>query len=164
MINRYCMIRFKRLLLFECAIALCIGLNISLSGCDSSSSHSSESVQEESLALMPERFQSIDVGHLNEQLADKSGLNAEDVIRTYYPEPIQSEGHEKITISKKELENGNIQITLIHSNLPDDSMEDTKYVMEAAQLSSHWMVLSLKRNWRCREGRGPREWGIQACQ
>ncbi len=111
-------------------------------------------------------FKMLDATSFNKQLAKESKkLTATEVMRLYYPDEIESEeGNQIITLSEKVLKNGHTKVSLIHDNWLDDSTRGKQLVMELKKQKGHWLVLSLKENWRCWEGRGPTEWGIELCQ
>lgn len=112
-----------------------------------------------------EEFQEISSDYFNQLLNEKGeSLSAEEVMRLFYPYRIEtSEGNEKIELSKKVSDNGNVVVTLIHDNQLDDSVRGEKYVMSLARINNKWTVLSIKTNWRCWDGRGHSDWGIERC-
>lgn len=117
------------------------------------------------ISAVDEEFETLNSGNLNKLLAEKDeNLSAQDVIKLYYPEEVEiGEGNEKIEISEKKLENGNTLVTLIHNNLLDDSLKGEKYIMELNSTNDKWNVISIKKNWKCRLGRGHTDWGVKLC-
>ena len=112
-----------------------------------------------------EEFIRIDATNLNYQLAQTTNpMSAKEVMRLYYPQEVASqEGNEKITIQEKTLESGNTLLTLIHDNFMDDSLKGEKHVMELQKENNKWRIVSIKKNWKCWEGRGHTDWGIENC-
>lgn len=111
-----------------------------------------------------ETFESINTDEINQLLAGKTDLTPTEVMGLHYPTELEfSEGNESIDITEKTLANGNILVTLIHDHLMDDSQMAEKQVMELTQSNGQWNVVALKRNWKCREGRGHTDWGIDLC-
>ena len=85
-------------------------------------------------------------------------------MQLYYPFEVENrEGNEEININEKTLENGNTLVTLIHDNQMDDSVKGEKFIMELAKSEGQWNVLSIKKNWKCYEGRGHTDWGTAFC-
>ncbi len=114
-----------------------------------------------------EKFETMNSDEINRLLKGMSeNLSAQDVMKLYRPEEIEktNEGNEKIEIFEKNAENGNILITLIHDNLLDDSLRGEKYIMELKRTNDKWTVISIKNNWRCWNGRGHTDWGIERCR
>lgn len=112
-----------------------------------------------------ERFEEVDILELNRTLrqADKN-LSSREVMQLFYPYQVKSsEGNEKINIEEEKLDNGNTLVTLIHDNLMDDSVKGKKYVIELYKKEGNWVVLSLKKNWKCWEGRGHSNWDTEFC-
>ncbi|WP_340062980.1 hypothetical protein [Ascidiimonas aurantiaca] len=112
-----------------------------------------------------EEFKEISSDDFNQLLIEKGAhLSAKDVMKLFYPNKVETgEGNEKIEILEKTSDNGNVVVTLIHDNLLDDSVRGEKYIMELTRSNDQWTVLSIKKNWKCWEGRGHTDWGIELC-
>ncbi|WP_408024668.1 hypothetical protein [Tenacibaculum sediminilitoris] len=112
-----------------------------------------------------EKFKEISSDNLNQLLAEKEGdLSPKEVMMLFYPNKVEtSEGNEKIELLEKVSNNGNVVVTLIHDNLLDDSVRGEKYIMELTKNNNKWTVLSIKKNWKCWDGRGHTDWGIEFC-
>lgn len=112
-----------------------------------------------------EEFIMIDHAELNYTLAQTTtSMSGKEVMKLYYPHEVESqEGNEIITIQEKALENGNIIVTLIHDNFLDDSLKGEKHVMELQLKNNKWSIVTLKKNWKCWEGRGHTNWGVEPC-
>ncbi len=116
--------------------------------------------------IKKEKFEKLNSEEINKKLEGKSeNLSAQDVMKLYYPNKLEEteEGNEKIEISEKKLENGNSLVTLIHDNFLDDSQGGQKYIMELKNTNDKWKIISIKTNWRCYNGRGHTDWGIEVC-
>ncbi len=115
-----------------------------------------------------EAFEIINTDELNRVLLEETkDLSAREVMELYYPRELETgEGNEneKITVSEKTLKNGNTEITLIHDNRLDDSVKGEKYIMELKGTDGEWEVVSLKKNWKCWDGRGHVDWGTELCK
>lgn len=143
-------------------------LSITLFSCNQKSYNKIQSSQKKGriqINTTNEKFKTIDSDKLNQLLKGKSeDLSAQDVMKLYYPSKVESgEGNERIEISEKKLENGNTSVTLIHDNLRDDSQRGEKYIMELKRANNKWAVISIKKNWKCWNGRGHTDWGIEMC-
>ena len=92
-------------------------------------------------------------------------LSSQDVMRLFIPkeEPESNEGNEIETIHEEVLANGNTLVTLTQDNLMDDSMKAERYLMELKKIDGKWSVVYVKTNWKCWEGRGHTDWGIELC-
>lgn len=112
-----------------------------------------------------EEFKAVNYDELNQLLADKKDrISAKEVMKLFYPKKVETgEGNEKIEITEKTLNNGHVEITLIHDNLLDDAVRGEKYVMELTIHKDKWTVVSLKKNWKCWDNRGHTHWGIAPC-
>ncbi len=112
-----------------------------------------------------ENFQALDFEDLNKKITELTeSISPQSIMKMYYPNEVESgEGNESITMNETTLKNGNIEVVLIHDNLLDDSVKGEKYVMKLKKQDAKWTVVSLKKNWKCREGRGHTAWGINSC-
>ena len=112
-----------------------------------------------------EKFKPINFDKLNQTISQSSKvLTPKDIMKIFYPKEVgRSEGNQTITMNETELRNGNLEVELIHDNQLDDSVRGSKYVMELTKKDGKWIVISLKRNWRCWTGRGHSNWGIKFC-
>lgn len=112
-----------------------------------------------------EKFKEISSDNLNQLLTHKQEvLSAKEVMILFYPKEVNSsEGNEKIEISEKTIGNGNVIVTLIHDHLLDDSIKAEKYIMELTKRNDKWIVLSIKKNWKCWDSRGHSSWGTELC-
>ncbi len=112
-----------------------------------------------------EDFEHFETDEFNQIVAGhEKDLSAKEVMQLYYPFEVEnSEGNEEININEKTLENGNTLVTLIHDNQMDDSVKGEKFIMELAKSEGQWNVLSIKKNWKCYEGRGHTDWGTAFC-
>ena len=103
---------------------------------------------------------------LNHLLSAHGGtLTPEQIMKIYYPHEVnpEEEGNETITISKKELEGGTIKVCLIDDNMMDDSQKTSKIELTLEAVGSAWKVIKIEKQWKCYEGRGHTDWGIQSC-
>lgn len=109
-----------------------------------------------------EEYKKIDPSTFNQEIALRTDLNEpEDLIYAYY-QP-ETEGKAKVELTVEEIAESEYRITLIHDGLLDDSQRAVKYIMEAERIDSSWLVSSIKTNWKCWEGRGHEDWGIEYC-
>jgi len=113
-----------------------------------------------------EEYEELDISEINKKIAESvERLNPEDIMRMYYPYKVKTnEGNEIITMHTRRLNKENIEVVLIHDNLLDDSVKGEKHIMYLKNIDSKWIVVSLKKNWKCRDGRGHTDWGIGLCK
>lgn len=146
-------------------------ITVFLFSCNQKTGNNSESPQvpekqeKASTELVNEEFELLSIDEINQTISKSDDeLSAQDIIKIYYPMEVESdEGNEKIETFETSLENGNTEITLIHDNFMDDSQRGVKYVMVLKEVDDKWTVVSVKKNWRCWEGRGNTDWGIELC-
>jgi len=105
-----------------------------------------------------------DADDLNHEISAHGGaMTPEEIIKMYYPHQVNPEGKEIITIDKEDLEDGNVKVTLIDDNMVDDSQKTSKIEMTMQPVGEAWKVLKIEKQWKCYEGRGHTDWGIQSC-
>ncbi len=110
-----------------------------------------------------EDFQRIDPSEFNNAIAMRSDISsAKQLVEIYYDYP-KNEGTPNLTIEEKKLSDENIEVTLIHDGLEDDSQRAIKIVLTAQLKNNKWTVLEIKKNHKCWEGRGHTSWGTEWC-
>jgi uncharacterized protein YcfL len=106
-----------------------------------------------------------DVTVFNMSIADRTDLvTVDDVVTEFYAyDPADGPEPPQIEISSGV--NGNSHTaTLIHENLPDDSMAAQKIVLTATNDNGRWTVIEIRRSWKCQNGRGEStNWHAQVC-
>lgn len=112
-----------------------------------------------------EKFEIINTNQLTKKLNQSNkNISAQEVMTLYYPTEIETkEGNEVIEMTEAVGANGNTTVTLIHDNLLDDSVKGIKYILELKKAHNEWMIISLKKNWKCQNSRGHTDWGIENC-
>lgn len=91
---------------------------------------------------------------------DVSIMSPAEVMRVIYLFP----DNNSVVLDWKQLKKPNTyKITLVHSNLEDDSVEAYKYIVYAEYNGMTWRVTKIKRTHRCWENRGHTRWGIKKC-
>lgn len=125
-----------------------------------------KTVKKNQIHTKSEKFEMINTDEANRMLDKESeNLTVQEVMKLYYPKKIETgEGNEKIEISEHILDNGNTIVILIHDNLLDDSIKGEKYLMELKKTNDKWKIISIKKNWKCWNGRGHTDWGIELCR
>jgi len=68
-----------------------------------------------------------------------------------------------LTIAKNQLADDLFEVTLINDGMEDDSVEAEKLVMTVRKTTTGWLVEEVKSNYKCHDGRGHTNWGIQKC-
>ena len=88
-----------------------------------------------------------------------------EIMQRYYPFKIgvNSEGNQILDISTSEIDAAHREVILIHDNMLDDSQKGIKIIMNMKKNGTAWKVTSIKKNWKCRKGRGHVDWGIERC-
>jgi hypothetical protein len=121
--------------------------------------------EKEPEVTVPETFEALDIEATNKKLvAIKDSLNPKEIMALYYPlEPETNEGNQKIEVAEKTLDNGEIEVELIHSNLLDDSLLAEKYIMLLQNIKGKWAIISIKKSWKCRKDRGHSYWNAEKC-
>jgi hypothetical protein len=110
-----------------------------------------------------EEFNILDPNSFNRIISKRSDLHTpEQIMEFYYDYPVY-ESDPPFSIDTKEIENGAIEVTLVHDNMADDSIQAIKIIMVLKQQGGTWEVLEIKSNYKCREGRGHTDWGKEWC-
>ena len=115
------------------------------------------------LSACEESFEHVDPTIFNNSISERSDIvTSEDLVNAYY-HPTLGEGNPSLTIETKPYKGDMVLITLIHDGLLDDSIKALKIIMIAKKESGTWTVIEIKKNWKCREGRGHVNWGSDLC-
>jgi len=115
------------------------------------------------LTSCSESFDIKDPTEFNKKIEKRTDIEtAEQLIEIYYNYP-PNEGTPKLDIKSRELDNGLIEVTLIHDGQEDDSQRATKIVMTAELDDKKWIVHQIKTNRKCWDGRGHTNWGTEWC-
>ena len=123
-----------------------------------------QTVDEDEKPIEPEKFLALDIADINKQLLSiEENLSPKGIMKLYYPKEKTSEGNEQINVSEKTLDNEEIEVQLIHSNMMDDSINSEKYIMLLQKIEHKLAVISIKKNWKCSKNRGHQYWGIESC-
>ncbi|NNE14565.1 MAG: hypothetical protein HKN51_06285 [Saprospiraceae bacterium] len=111
-----------------------------------------------------EEFQDLEFSSLNEHII-KSGemMSPKEVLIKYYPAASEADSNAEITITENKIDDKNIELRLVHNDIMDDSVRGQKIIMALKKVGHRWVVVTLKKNWRCWEGRGHTDWGIAMC-
>jgi hypothetical protein len=120
----------------------------------------------ENLLDSEEKFESLDFSKLNMELIKrKDDPSPEDIMKSHYPNQVEGEeGNEQISIITNVISEKSVEVKLIHENLLDDSLNGVKHILRVKRVGARWMIVSLKKNWKCWEGRGHTNWGIEKCK
>lgn len=115
------------------------------------------------LTSCSESFNDKDPTEFNKKIETRTDIaTAEQLIEIYYNYPL-NEGTPKLEIESKELDNGLMEVTLIHDGQEDDSQRAIKIVMTAELIGQKWTVHKIKTNRKCWDGRGHTNWGTEWC-
>jgi hypothetical protein len=95
--------------------------------------------------------------------AHGGGITPEEIMEMYCPHEVNPGGKEEITMTKQDLDDGNIKVTLIDDNMEDDSRKTSKIEITMEPIGVAWKVLKIEKQWKCYEARGHTDWGIQSC-
>ena len=86
--------------------------------------------------------------------------SAMDLIKNYYGEV---ENDDNLNISVDELPQNQYLITLVETNIKDDSIAEIMVIMKASIENGEWSVLEIDRRWKCWQGRGHSEYSSEPC-
>ncbi len=150
-------------------IALLLLLLVSLLACKEnleSKTGFQTSEKPKNLLDSEEKFETIDFSMLNMELIKrKDDPSPESIMKMYYPNQVEEgEGKEKISVTRNVISEKGVEVKLIHENLMDDSLNGVKHILRVKRVGARWMIVSLKKNWKCWEGRGHAYWGIEKCK
>ncbi|MFT6806927.1 MAG: hypothetical protein ACJA01_000145 [Saprospiraceae bacterium] len=111
-----------------------------------------------------EEFTKINAIILNSRLGmEDRKMEVEDVAKLLFLPANGNAQEPNMTVEQKNLENGNIESTIIHTNSPDNYRAAEKFVMILRFKDDIWQIVSLKKNWRCKKERTYQKWGVGAC-
>lgn len=111
----------------------------------------------------PEKFVQEDVTAFNMQISGRTDIgDAAALMELYYPEP-ETEGNSSRELRAEKEDDGIYRIVLRQEGLSDDSQAAVQIRMQARHTGHTWQVLSIEKNWKCRQGRGHRRWGTEPC-
>ena len=114
--------------------------------------------------ISKEEFNTLDPSSFNRIISKRIDLQTPEQLMVFYYDYPVYESEPPFSIESKELENGHVEITLLHDNMADDSMMAIKIVMLVKQKGETWEVFEIKSNYKCREGRGHTDWGKEWCK
>ncbi|RDI16084.1 hypothetical protein [Flavobacterium sp. AG291] len=110
-----------------------------------------------------ESYQEIDPENFNSKIKGLTDIKTpQELIILYnnYPKNEARPQYEISTITKDVI----YEITLIHNNIPDDSLLSEKIIMTAKKNKEvSWSVLKILKNWKCHNDRGHTNWGTEIC-
>lgn len=105
-----------------------------------------------------------DATDLNHEIsAHGKALIPEEIVKMYYPHQAAST-KETISINKEKMEDGNTKITLIDDNMVSETQKTTKIELILQPVGKAWKVVKIQKQWKCYEGKGHTDWGIQTCK
>ncbi|MFM2386944.1 MAG: hypothetical protein RL660_1701 [Bacteroidota bacterium] len=114
-------------------------------------------------ASCSESFKRIDPTSFNEKIKNATNIKTpEELVKIFYNYPA-TEKVPKLTTYAKKLGDSTYEITLVHEGLEDDSQSGEKIVMKAKQDGQTWVVIEIRKNWKCWEGRGQKNWETIPC-
>ena len=121
--------------------------------------------EKEPKVTVPETFEALDIEATNKKLVTiQDTLSPKEIMALYYPlEPESNEGNQKIEVNEKTLDNGEVEVQVIHHNLLDDSLLAEKYIMLLQDIKGKWAIISIKKSWKCRKDRGHDYWSVEKC-
>jgi len=111
-----------------------------------------------------ETFKELDFSAFNKKITALKGKTAIEIMKIYHPHDGSGEGRQKVTTTEKKLDNGHVEVQLIHENILDDSVDDIKFLMTLKPNQDQWVVIDLKQNFRCHKGRGHQDWSAEPCR
>ena len=115
------------------------------------------------LSNCAERFESVDPSEFNQKVKYNPDIKtARSLIELFYDYP-KNEEPATFIVEEKTTDKGDIEITLIHDNQPDDSQKAIKIIMLAELSHKTWTVKSIKKNRKCWPDRGHTNWGTERC-
>ena len=107
-------------------------------------------------------YQLIDPEEFNQKLNNTKGINTiQDVGTLYYPISA-TEGSEKLSSFVKEFKEYT-EVTILHENIPDDSISGIKITMDVKQNGTKWHVLRIRKSFKCYSGRGHAMYNTTPC-
>ena len=115
------------------------------------------------ISCSSKNYKEVDPAAFNTKIASRTDLEKpKDVMKLYYGiDSLQQ--YKDLSIAVKKRQDERFEITLVHDRLEDDSMRGMQIVMVVQKSGNVWIVHSIHENWKCWEGRGHTEWGVEMC-
>jgi hypothetical protein len=107
-----------------------------------------------------------DPNDINHEISAHGGaMTPEEIMKLFYPHEaeVDGTGKEVISITQEALEGDQVKVILVDDNMEDDAQKTTKIEMTLSPIGDAWKVLKIEKQWKCYEGRGHTDWGIQSC-
>jgi hypothetical protein len=82
----------------------------------------------------------------------------------FRPKSNETEGNYTYTITKKNIDNDIVEVTLIEDGLLDDSKAGRKTLMTVKKENNILKVVSIKENYKCYKNRGHENWDAELCK
>ena len=115
------------------------------------------------LVSCKESFEEMDTEMFNKEIIQNTSIKSpEELILNYYNFS-SSEGKPTFQITKNEIDKNVFEIILIHDNQQDDAQKAEKVIIIDEKIGDKWSVKKISRNWKCYDGRGHTDWGIENC-
>lgn len=110
-----------------------------------------------------ESFQEINPEKFNKKIEGLTNIKTPEELIVLYENYPKEEGKPQYEISSN-IKHDIYEIILIHNYIPDDSLLAEKTIMTAKKnKNGSWLVLQIKKNWKCHDGRGHSNWGTEIC-
>lgn len=106
----------------------------------------------------------VDQKAFNETIAGRNDIGSPEELMQLYDNETSGEGKFERNLTVQKRGESTFILTLIKEGLADDSVEGTKTVLTAEKSGKRWTVTEIKRNWKCKDGRGHSSWGTGLCQ
>ena len=116
-----------------------------------------------SIISCSESFETIDTEQINKDINSYTEIKTPEHLVIFYYNYPKNEEKPELKITKRKIDNQVYEITLIHDHQADDSQRAEKIIMTAEKIDDKWNVKKILRNWKCQDGRGHTDWGIEVC-
>lgn len=105
-----------------------------------------------------------DATDLNHEIsAHGKAMIPEEIVKMYYPHKAETT-KQTISINKEAMEDGNTKVTLIDDNMASETQKTIKIELILQPVGKAWKVIKIQKQWKCYEGKGHTDWGIQTCK
>lgn len=106
---------------------------------------------------------SAEVDALNKLVNATKASTEESIMALYRPREVAPEGNYTYEITKEQMSNGEVEVTLVEEGLMDDSQSGQQTKMTLKKVGVGFTILEITESYKCYQGRGSDDWSPQRC-
>lgn len=107
----------------------------------------------------------LNVEQFNKTISQRIDINSASELAELFYNWSPHKPTANLEITTKEVKNGEFEIRLIHTDVPDSGdIKDIKLELKAKREMQVWTVLEANKSWKCKSGRGKDNWSNADCK